>query len=58
VVTSTHWQMMENAKIVDEVFATAARALNPGSHGGETPRYESEVRQALELIQRLERCLS
>lgn len=58
VVSNTHWQMMENAKIVDQVLQTTARVLNPGSHGGETPLYESEVRQALELIQRLERCLS
>ena len=58
VVSNTHWQMMENAKIVDQVLETTARVLNPGSHGGETPLYESEVRQALELIQRLERCLS
>lgn len=58
VVSNTHWQMMENAKVVEQVLETTARVLNPGSHGGETPLYESEVRQALELIQRLERCLS
>lgn len=58
VVSNTHWQMMENAKVVDQVLETTARVLNPGSHGGETPLYESEVRQALELIQRLEKCLS
>lgn len=58
VVSNTHWQMMENAKVVDQVLETTARVLNPGSHGGETPLYELEVRQALELIHRLERCLS
>jgi energy-coupling factor transporter ATP-binding protein EcfA2 len=58
VMSNTHWQMMENAKVVEQVLETTARVLNPGSHGGETPLYESEVRQALELIRRLERCLS
>lgn len=58
VVSNTHWQMMENAKVVDQVLETTARVANPGSHGGETPLYELEVRQALESIHRLERCLS
>lgn len=58
VVSNSHWQMMEKAKIVDEVIATTARVLNPGSHGGETPLYELEVRKALELVKKLEECLS
>lgn len=57
VVSSSHWQMIENAKIVDEVLATTARVLNPGSHGGATPLYETEVRHALELVKKLEKCL-
>lgn len=58
VVSNTHWHMMENAKIVDQVLETTSRVLNPGSHGGETPLYESEVCLALELVRRLERCLT
>lgn len=57
VLSSSHWQMIENAKIVDEVLATTARVLNPGSHGGATPLYETEVRHAIELVKKLERCL-
>lgn len=57
VVGNEHWQMMENAKTIDEVLATTERVLNPGSHGGETPLYEAEVRHALELVKKLEKCL-
>lgn len=31
--------------------------VNPGSHGGETPLYEAEVRHALDLVKKLEKCL-
>ncbi len=58
LVTSEHWVMIENAKVIDEVLATTERVLNPGSHGGEAPLYKEEVRQALELVKQLERCLS
>lgn len=58
VITNEHWQMVENAKTIDEVVATTERVLNPGSHGGEVPLYEAEVRQALDLIKKLEKCLS
>ena len=58
LVTSEHWAMIENAKVIDDVLATTERVLNPGSHGGEAPLYKEEVRQALELVQKLERCLS
>lgn len=58
LVTSEHWVMIENAKVIDDVLATTERVLNPGSHGGEAPLYKEEVRQALELVKKLERCLS
>ena len=58
LVTSEHWVMIENAKVIDDVLATTERVLNPGSHGGEAPLYKEEVRQALELVKKLERCLA
>lgn len=58
LVTSEHWVMIENAKVIDDLLATTERVLNPGSHGGEAPLYKEEVRQALELVKKLERCLS
>lgn len=58
LVTSEHWVMIENAKVIDDVLATTERVLNPGSHGGEAPLYKEEVRQALELVKKLEKCLS
>ena len=50
--------MIENARVIDDVLATTERVLNPGSHGGETPLYKEEVSQALELVKKLEKCLS
>jgi energy-coupling factor transporter ATP-binding protein EcfA2 len=58
LVTSEHWVMIENAKVIDDVLATTERVLNPGSHGGEAPLYKEEVRQALDLVKKLEKCLS
>jgi len=58
LVTSEHWAMIENAQVIDDVLATTERVLNPGSHGGEAPLYKEEVHQALELVKKLERCLS
>ena len=58
LVTSEHWGMIENARVIDDVLATTERVLNPGSHGGETPLYKEEVSQALELVKKLEKCLS
>ncbi len=58
LVTSEHWVMIENTKIIDDVLATTERVLNPGSHGGEAPLYKAEVRQAIELVKKLEKCLA
>jgi len=58
LITSEHWVMIENAKVIDDVLATTERVLNPGSHGGVTPLYMEEVRQALDLVKKLEKCLS
>lgn len=58
LVTSEHWVMIENVKVIDDILATTERVLNPGSHGGATPLYKEEVRQALELVTKLEKCLS
>ena len=57
LLTDTHWKAMENVRLIDDVLATAERVLNPGAHGGDTPLYEAEVVIALDLIQRLEKCL-
>jgi len=53
-----NWKVMENIKLIDEVLATTERVLNPGAHGGDAPLYEDEVEKALELITKLEKCLS
>ena len=58
LVTNEHWVMIENAKVIDEVLATTERVLNPGSHGGDAPLYKEEVRHALDLVKKLEKCLS
>ncbi|MDD5479139.1 hypothetical protein [Rhodoferax sp.] len=58
LVTSEHWVMIENAEVIDDVLATTERVLNPGSHGGEVPLYKEEVRRALELVKKLEKCLA
>ena len=58
LVTSEHWVMIENVKVIDDILASTERVLNPGSHGGATPLYKEEVRQALELVKKLEKCLS
>jgi energy-coupling factor transporter ATP-binding protein EcfA2 len=58
LLTDQHWKAIENAKIIDEVLKTTERVLNPGAHGGQNPLYKAEVQKALDLIAKLEKCLS
>lgn len=53
-----NWKVMENVKLIDEVLNTTERVLNPGAHGGDSPLYEHEVQRVLDLIAKLEKCLS
>ena len=46
---------MENTKLIDEVLKTTERVLIPGAHGGDSPLYEREVQNALDLIAKLEK---
>ena len=39
-------------QVIDEVLKTTERVLNPGSHGGDAPLYETEVAKALLLIEK------
>jgi energy-coupling factor transporter ATP-binding protein EcfA2 len=53
-----NWKVMENIKLIDEVLNTTERVLNPGAHGGDTPLYEHEIQNALDLLAKLETCLA
>lgn len=53
-----NWKVMENIKLIDEVLNTTERVLNPSAHDGDSPLYEHEVRKALGLIAKLEKCLA
>ncbi len=53
-----NWKAIENTKLIDEVLNTTERVLNPGAHAGDSPFYEHEVQKALNLIAKLEKCLS
>lgn len=45
-------------KLIVKVLNTTERVLAPGTHGGDSPLYEHEVQKALDLISKLEKCLS
>jgi hypothetical protein len=49
-----NWKVIENVRLIDEIFKTTERVLNPGAHGGDAPLYELEVQKALDLIKQLE----
>lgn len=58
LVNSEGWKTMETIDAVDRVLAMTDRVLNPAAHGSSVPLYEEEVRKALTLIDRLEKCLA
>lgn len=53
LLTTEHVETMRRVQLLDELLACTARVLNPAAHAGDPPLYESEVRNALDLIQRL-----
>lgn len=53
LLTNVEWQEFKNIRVIDQVLETTERVLNPGSHGGDAPLYEEEIRNALNLIQTL-----
>lgn len=52
------WKKMETIEVIDRVLAMTDRVLNPAAHGSSTPLYQEEVKKALVLIDRLEKCLA
>ena len=58
LIKDENWNVMENIKLIDELLNTTERVLNPGAHGTDAPLYEHEVQNALDLIGRLQSCLS
>lgn len=58
LVKDDHWKAMDNVKLVDEVLKITERVLNPGAHDGDAPLYEHEVKNALDAIAKLEKCLA
>lgn len=52
LIAPNEWLAFESVKIIDDVLKATDRVLNPGSHGGDAPLFESEVSEALELIEK------
>ncbi len=52
------WRHLETMRVLDAVLRMTGRVLNPAAHWGEDPLYDAEVRKALRLIERLEKCLN
>lgn len=57
LIADEHWQVMQDINLLDDILKMTARVLNPASHGGVAPFYESEVQKAFRLIERFERRL-
>ena len=49
------WQHLQAIEILDNILKMTDRVLNPAAHWGEPALYDSEVRKALKLINRLEK---
>ena len=52
------WRHLETIEVVDQVIRMKDRVLNPAAHWGEAPLYDAELRKALRLVERLQRCLN
>lgn len=51
------WKHLQTIEIIDSILRMTDRVLNPAAHWGEPALYDSEVRKALKLIDRLEKCI-
>lgn len=56
-LTQTGWRHIKTLETLDAVIRMKDRVLNPAAHWGDAPLYEAELRRALALISRLEKCL-
>ncbi len=54
LLNDENWKVMENIRLIDDVLKTTERVLNPGAHGGDSPLYEHEVQNAMDLLKQLE----
>lgn len=57
-MTDAAWQHVNAIETLDAVFRMKDRVLNPAAHWGDEPLYDAELRKALTLIERLEKCLT
>jgi ABC-type lipoprotein export system ATPase subunit len=53
LVQQAHVECMRQIKLIDDILACTERVLNPAAHSGTPPLYEKEVRDALELVKKL-----
>jgi AAA ATPase domain len=58
LLTTNHVERLRQIKLIDEVLACTDRVLNPAAHSGTPPLYEKEVRDALDLVKKLESSLT
>ena len=56
-LSSDGWTDFRDINILDRILKMTERILNPASHWGEPALYKAEVKKALTLINRLEKCL-
>lgn len=56
-LSQVDWRHLETMEVLDAVLRMKDRVLNPAAHWGEAPLYDAEVRKALRLVARLEKCL-
>ena len=56
-MTHQSWEKLEAYEILEAVIRMKDRVLNPAAHWNEVPLYDTEIRKALKLVQRLESTL-
>jgi len=56
-LSDTAWQQAKAVETLDAVIRMKDRVLNPAAHWNDTPLYDAELRKALTLVSRLEKCL-
>lgn len=57
LVRDIHKRHRETGQILEQIEHIKDRILNPSAHAGETPLYQAEVEEAIELITKLRNCL-
>jgi len=57
-LSNTAWQHAKTIETLDAVIRMKDRVLNPAAHWGDEPLYEAELKKALALIERLDKCLN